>query len=97
MEIFFCRLKCIVICFLTLFAVGCNTGGYSDTELKEMEKNLMDAPDKLPKEGSEKSIENLDEEKRETELEKEELDVNGLIETVEQAVEEVKQDRTQQI
>ncbi len=98
MEIFFCRLKCIVICFLTLFAVGCNTGGYSDTELKEMEKNLMDASDKLPKEGSEKSIENPEEGKEEKDrLEKEELDVNGLIEMVEQAVEEVKQDRVQQI
>ena len=97
MEAFFCRLKCIVICFLTLFAVGCNAAGCSDTELEEVEENLMDVSDKLPKEESEKSIENPEEEKRETELEKEELDVNGLIETVEQAVEEVKQDRTQQI
>lgn len=97
METFFCRLKCIVICFLMLLAAGCNAASCSDTELEEVEENLMDASDKLPKEESEKSIENLDEEKRETELEKEELDVNGLIETVEQAVEEVKQDKEQQI
>lgn len=101
MERIICRSKCIIVCILMLFAVGCNTAGYSSEEHKEAEENITEVTNASPKEESEKVKEELEEGKEETEekdrMEKEDLDVNGLKETAEQAVNENKQDRVQQI
>ena len=101
MERIICRSKCIIVCILMLFAVGCNTAGYSSEEHKEAEENLTEVTNASPTEESEKVKEALEEGKEEAEekdgLEKEDLDVNGLKETAEQAVNENKQDRVQQI
>ncbi|MBD5487490.1 MAG: hypothetical protein HDR13_01665 [Lachnospiraceae bacterium] len=92
------RSKCIIVCILMLFAVGCNTAGYSSEEHKEAEENIAEVTNASPKEESEKVKEELEERKEETDrLEKEDLDVNGLKETAEQAVNEDKRDRVQQI
>ncbi|MBD5526413.1 MAG: hypothetical protein HDR04_18845 [Lachnospiraceae bacterium] len=95
------RSKCIIVCILMLFAVGCNTAGYSSEEHKEAEEKITEVTNASPKEESEKVKEELEEGKEEAEgkdgLEKEDLDVNGLQETAEQAVNEDKRDRVQQI
>ena len=95
------RLKYIIVCILMLFAVGCNTVGYPSEEHKDAEEKIMEITNASPKEESEKVKEELEERKEEAEgkdrLEKEDLDVNGLKETAEQAVNEDKRDRVQQI
>lgn len=91
------RSKCIIVCILMLFAVGCNTVGYSSEEHKEAEEKITEITNASPKEESEKVKEGLEEEKEETDrLEEDDLDVNGLKETAEKAVNEDKQDILQQ-